>query len=124
MGLAAEVVHDTPHRIQRCLHRAFHPGWGPRHIVASNEDAALLGRHVLLHEVRVHALVVAVVPWQRAFEGAEEVRVGLPGDGDRIADDMPRNIGFRVDLLQSIEGQLHTFSVGCGSIFKASLIHA
>ncbi|MCY1396098.1 hypothetical protein D9M71_110580 [compost metagenome] len=59
--------------------------------------------------MRVHALVVAVVTGQCALEGAEEVRVGLPGNGDRVADDVAGDVHVRVDLLQRVQSQLHAF---------------
>ena len=58
---STEVIHDAPHRVQRSLYCAFDPGRRPRHIVAGDEHAALFGGRIGLHEVRVHALVVAVV---------------------------------------------------------------
>ena len=44
---------------------------------------------------------------QRTLEGAEEMRVGFPGHGDRVADDARLDVDFRVDLAQCVEGQLH-----------------
>jgi hypothetical protein len=87
VGAATEVIHDAPYRVQRGLHRAFDPGRGPRYIITRNENTALFGGYILLHEMRVHPLVVAIMTRQGAFEGPQEMRIGLPRNGDRVADD-------------------------------------
>ena len=80
--------------------RALDPARGPGDIVAGEEDAALGRRQPLLHEVAVHAVVVAVVARQGTLEGAEEVGVGFPGNGDRVADDVLLEVEAGIDLLQ------------------------
>src|ERR1700726_1415118 len=75
VGGTTEVVRDAPDSVERRLDGSFRP---PRHegdVVARQEDAPLGGRQAVLHEVPVHAVVVAVVAGQRPLEGAEEVRV-------------------------------------------------
>jgi len=74
-----------------------------------SDDPALFGRHVVLHEMRVHALVVAIVTGQCTLESTKEMRVGFPGHGDRIADDTCGDVDFRVDLFQRVQRQLHAF---------------
>src|SRR6476620_8251613 len=61
MGATTEMPLDTPDRVQRGLYRTLNPGRGPRDVVARKEDATLMCGHVVLHEVRVHPEVVAVV---------------------------------------------------------------
>src|SRR5690242_13015120 len=85
MGTTTEMPLDTPDRVQRGLHRALHPCRSPRDVVTGKEDAPLMSRKVVLHEVRVHPQVVSVVPGQRTLERAEGVLIGLPGHGDRVA---------------------------------------
>src|SRR6476619_8026118 len=88
MGAATEMALHTPDRVQRGLYRALYPRWGPRDVVTREENATLMGGKVVLHEVRVHPAVISVVSRQRALERAQRVFIGLPGDGDRVADDV------------------------------------
>ncbi|MPL89774.1 hypothetical protein SDC9_35816 [bioreactor metagenome] len=104
---AAEMGHDAPDRVQRRLHRALDPGRGPADAVAGKENAALRRRQGLLHEMAIHAMVVAVMPRQRALEGTEEILVGLPAHADRIAADMAGDIHPRIDPPKRRERQLH-----------------
>src|SRR5882724_6710993 len=71
--LAAEVMHDAPHRIECGLHRALDPARNPRHIITGKKDALLIGRHRALHELTIHAMGITIMPGQRTFEGAEEI---------------------------------------------------
>ena len=106
-GSTAEVVLDAPDRVQRGLDGALDPGGGPGDVVSGEEDAALLRRQVVLHEVGVHPLVVPVVPGQRSLERAQEVPVGLPGHGDRVADDVAGDVDVGIDLVQRAERELN-----------------
>src|SRR5262245_56140242 len=58
--LAAEMPDDPPDRVETGLHRALDPARRPGHTVARHEDALLVGRHVALHEVAIHAVVIAI----------------------------------------------------------------
>src|SRR5205823_10216221 len=78
MRFSAEMSDDAPHGIEGRLHRALDPSRNPRHVVAGKEDAAFVGRHVALHELAVHPVVIAIVAGERPLEGAEEIGVGLP----------------------------------------------
>ena len=48
-----------------------------------------------LHEMAIHAVIVAVMARERALERAQEMRVALPGDSDGIADDVAGNVPRR-----------------------------
>ena len=61
MGMTTEMPLDTPDRVQRGLYRALDPRGRPRDVVTRKENATLMGRQVVLHEVRVHPEVVSVV---------------------------------------------------------------
>src|SRR5437773_11477565 len=75
---AAQMMDDAPHRVEAGLHRALDPARRPGHAIARHEDALLIGRHVPLHEVTIHAVVIAIMAGECALEGAEEIRVRLP----------------------------------------------
>src|SRR6476660_3435041 len=99
MGATTEMPLDTPDRVQRGLYRALYPRWGPRDVVTREENATLMGRQVVLHEVRVHPQVVSVVARQRTLERAEGVLIGLPGDRDRVTDDVAGDVDIGIDAL-------------------------
>src|SRR6476661_3829878 len=100
MGATTEMPLDTPDRVQRGLYRTLYPRWGPRDVVTREENATLVGGQVVLHEVRVHPAVISVVSRQRTLERAERVFIGLPGDGDRVADDVAGDVDVGIDLLE------------------------
>src|SRR5262245_41628695 len=99
MGATTQMALDTPDRVQRRLYRALYPRRSTRDVVTREENAPLMGWQVVLHEVRVHPVVVSVVARERTLERAEGVLVGLPGDGDRVADDVARDVDVGVDPL-------------------------
>ena len=76
--LAAQMPDDAPDRVEAGLHRALDPARCPGYAIACHEDALLVGRHLVLHEVTIHAVVIAVVARQRSLEGAEEIRDPTP----------------------------------------------
>ena len=97
------MVHHAPDRVQRGLHRTFHPGRSERHVVAGDKNATLGLWQIVLHEVGVHAVVVAVMAGQRPLERPKKMGIGLPRHGDRVAHDVPGDVHIGVNLAQCRE---------------------
>src|SRR4030095_8624676 len=75
---AAQMMDDAPYRVEAGLHRALDPARRPGDAIARHEDALLVGRHVILHEVAIHAVVITIMAGECSLEGAEEIRIRFP----------------------------------------------
>ncbi len=78
MGCATEMAHHPPHRVKSSLHCALGPARRPGDIVARQEEAAMAGRKLVLHEMAEQPALIAVMAGKIAFEGAEEMGVRFP----------------------------------------------